>query len=74
MLEKIALAVVRYPDGWRIISKDARWGLYRYGIDAEERALEIAKRISLNGTEVDILVQGPYGEFERLSLPREASA
>lgn len=70
--DRIWLAVVRYPDGWRILSKDGRWGRYRYAVDAEEGALRLAARIRATGTEVDILVQGLYGEVERLD--REACA
>lgn len=61
-----SVAVVRFPDGWRIVTSDRPWGRYRFRAEAEEAALRLAETAALGGGALEILVQDPCGELRRL--------
>ncbi len=61
------IAVMYFPDGWRIVAGRHRWGHYAFRVDAEEPALKLAARAMRQGHEVAVLVQERHGEMRRLS-------
>jgi hypothetical protein len=61
-----SIAIVFFPEGWRIVARDHRWGRYQFRVDAEEAALRLAARARLMGQELEVLVQQPYGELRPL--------
>ncbi len=63
---RVSLAVVRYPDGWRILARDRRWGRFEYRVDAEEAALRLAEKLTAAGQEVEVVSQDLYGRLETL--------
>lgn len=65
---QLLLAVVRFPDGWRILARNRRWGRFDYRVDAEEAALRLARKAKAHGQEVQLLVQDPQGELRRLDV------
>jgi len=60
------IAVLRLAEGWWIVSEGQRRGRYMYRVDAEEAALKLARRARLQGRDVEVLVQEPFGELRRL--------
>lgn len=62
----LCLAVVRFPDGWRILAPTGRWGRFEYRVDAEEAALRLARRARAEGRGVRIWVQDICGRLEGL--------
>lgn len=62
----LCLAVIRFPDGWRILAPNGRWGRFRYRVDAEEAALRLARKARAGGREVDVWVQDLCGRLEHL--------
>jgi hypothetical protein len=58
---------VRFPDGWRILAPEGRWGRFSYRVDAEEAALRLARRARADGREVSIWVQDICGRLEGLT-------
>lgn len=62
----LCLAVVRFPDGWRILAPQGRWGSFRYRVDAEEAAIRLARRARAEGREVRLWVQDICGRLEDL--------
>lgn len=63
----LCLAVVRFPDGWRILAPNGRWGRFAYRVDAEEAALRLARKVRSEGREVSVWVQDICGRLEGLS-------
>lgn len=63
----LRLAVIRFPDGWRIIAERGRWGCFAYRVDAEEAAIRLARKARAQGREVSIVVQDINGRLERLN-------
>ena len=61
------IAVMYFPEGWRIVAGRHRWGRYAFRVDAEEAALKLALRARRQGHEVTVLVQERHGEMRRLS-------
>ncbi len=62
----LCLAVIRFPDGWRILAAHGRWGRFAYRVDAEEAAIRIARKARAQGREVEIWVQDMCGRLEGL--------
>ena len=65
--EPLCLAVVRFPDGWRILAKHGRWGRFAYRVDAEEAAIRLARKARAEGREVQVCVQDICGRLEALT-------
>ena len=65
-LERDVFAVVRYPDGWRILTNGQRWGRFAFRVDAEEAALRLAAKAEAAGQHAEVLVQDSSGELSRL--------
>lgn len=63
----LCLAVVRFPDGWRILAQHGRWGRFDYRVDAEEAAIRLARKARAQGQEVHIYVQDICGRLEGLT-------
>jgi hypothetical protein len=63
----LCLAVVRFPDGWRILAANGRWGRFPYRVDAEEAAIRLARKARAEGREVSIWVQDLCGRLEGLN-------
>lgn len=59
----LCLAVVRFPDGWRILAQHGRWGRFAYRVDAEEAAIRLARKARKDGREVRIWVQDLCGHL-----------
>jgi hypothetical protein len=55
--------VVRFTDGWKIISGGRRWGRFEFQVDAVEAALRLASGAARNGLRAEVLVQGMWGEL-----------
>ena len=66
--DPLVLAVVRFPDGWRILAHDRRWGRFPYRVDAEEAALRLARKSLAAGRPVQLLVQDAHGELRKLEV------
>lgn len=64
--ELLCLAVVRFPDGWRILAPHGRWGRFPYRVDAEEAAIRLARKARAEGREARIWVQDTCGRLETL--------
>jgi len=62
----LALTIVHFPDGWRILSDGERWGRFGYRVDAEEAALRLAREAARAGRTVEIWVQDVSGRLEGL--------
>ena len=61
------IAVIYFPERWRIVAGRHRWGRYAFRVDAEEAALKLAARARRHGHEPAVLVQERHGEMRRLS-------
>lgn len=61
------LTIVHFPEGWRILVGDRRFGRFQYRVDAEEAALRLAEKARDQGGQARILVQEPHGELLPLS-------
>ncbi len=57
------ITIVHFPDGWRLLSGDRRWGRFQYRVDAEEAALRLAAKSKAEGREARVLVQQRHGEL-----------
>jgi hypothetical protein len=62
----LVLAVVRFPDGWRILAPNGRWGRFDYRVDAEEAAIRLARKAREKHRKVRIWVQDICGRLEDL--------
>ena len=60
------LSVVRLADAWTIVAQGRRSGRFLYRVDAEEAALRLAARERQGGQSVQVLIQAPWGEMQRL--------
>lgn len=67
-------AVVRFADGWRVLTHDSQMGKFRYRVDAEEAALRLAAKARDQGKAVTLLVQETNGEMRPLDIPGAAAA
>jgi hypothetical protein len=63
----LRLLIVHFPDGWRILADEARWGRFEYRVDAEEAALRLARKARIEGRDVSIWVQDMSGRLEGLT-------
>jgi hypothetical protein len=61
-------AVLRFVDGWQIVTDARRWGRFRYCVDAEDAALRLAADARAAGRDARVLVQGPDGQLRRLDV------
>jgi hypothetical protein len=62
----LRLLIVHFPDGWRILADEARWGRFEFRVDAEEAALRLARKAREAGRDVSIWVQDMSGRLEGL--------
>lgn len=62
-LDASSVAVVYFPDGWRIVAGERRWGRYEFRVDAEEAALRLAALARLGGKSLEVLVQDSSGQL-----------
>lgn len=62
----LCFAVLRFPDGWRILAQHGRWGRFDYRVDAEEAAIRLARKARAEGRDVSIFVQDLCGRLELL--------
>ena len=69
----LVMVVVHFPDGWRILARNERWGRFDYRVDAEEAALRLAQKAIAAGETVEIWVQGVGGRLEGLKAPGQAA-
>lgn len=60
------LAVLRHGDGWKVFGPSGGWRCFDYRVDAEEAALHLAAQVSSANSEVEVLVQEPWGELRPL--------
>lgn len=63
----IAIAILRQPEGWRVISDGGQVGRYDDEQQAEDAALRFADAARATGRPVEILVQHPHGELRRFA-------
>jgi hypothetical protein len=69
-VEKVSttsLAVVMIRGEWTLLARGVRWGRFNHRVDAEEAALRVAASGRQSGETIEVLVQGRYGELERLT-------
>jgi len=64
----VELAIVHFPDGWRIVRAGDSWGRFPYRVDAEEAALRLADKIRAEGGEALVTAQSLTGEVARLRI------
>ncbi len=62
-------AIIRFPEGWRILLDGKKRGRFNFQVDATEAALRLADEFRRAGRSVEILVQDMFGELVRLTLP-----
>lgn len=62
----LSLAIIRFPDGWRILAPHGRWGRFAYRVDAEEAAIRLARKARAEGRSVTLWVQDMCGRLEHL--------
>lgn len=67
------IAVLQHLSGWRIVSRERRWGRFQHKVDAEEAALRLAEGFRRGGGEVEVIVQGRFGELEPLADGRRTA-
>jgi hypothetical protein len=65
-----SFGVVRFRDGWTLISAGRKWGRFAFKVDAEEAALRLAHQARARGAPVQIMVQGSWGEMTPMNLPQ----
>jgi hypothetical protein len=65
--DPLRLMIVHFPDGWRLLAGQARWGRFDYRVDAEEAAIRLARQARNAGRDVSIWVQDMCGRLEGLS-------
>lgn len=63
----ISIAILRRPEGWRVISDGGSVGAYDLQHEAEAAALRFAQAAGGAGRPVEILLQQPGGELQRLA-------
>lgn len=63
-----SFGVVRYRDGWTIIASGRKWGRFAFKVDAEEAALRLAQQAADGGAEVQLMVQGAWGEMTPMKV------
>lgn len=68
------LAIVRFADGWRMLTDGSQMGKFQYRVDAEEAALRLAAKAREQGKGVTLLVQETNGEMRPLEIPGVAAA
>ena len=64
----VELAIVHFPEGWRIVREGDRWGRFPYRVDAEEAALRLVEQIRADGGEARVTAQSPTGEIAQLKI------
>ncbi len=65
-----SVGIVRFRDGWTVISGGRKWGRFAFKVDAEEAALRLAQEANAKGAPVEIVVQGSWGEMTPMNLPQ----
>lgn len=60
--------VVRFGDGWTIIASGRKWGRFAFKVDAEGAALRLAQQAMDGGADVQVVVQGAWGEMTPLKV------
>lgn len=62
----LTLAVLRHGGGWKVFGPGGGWRGFNYRVDAEEAALRLAAQASSADSEVEVLVQEPWGQLRPL--------
>lgn len=62
------IGVVRFVDGWRLVSRGRRWGRFAHRAGAETAAWRLAALAQDLGQDVELIVQERHGELRRLSV------
>jgi hypothetical protein len=62
-------AIIRFPEGWRILQDGKKRGRFNFQVDATEAALRLADELRRAGRTVEVLVQDMFGELVKLRLP-----
>lgn len=68
MEPKTLIGIVRFADGWRLVSRGRRWGRFGARAAAEEAAWRLATRAYDLGYDVELVVQEAHGELRRLRV------
>ena len=63
MDRKLAVAILRDDDGWRLVCDERELGRFDYRVDAEEAGLKYAKQCEASGGKVELLLQLASGEL-----------
>ncbi len=74
MGQAMELAIVRFEDGWRIVSTLRRSRRFDYRVDAEEAALKIAADARAQGRAVTLLVQDLNTQMRVLAVDQDGAA
>lgn len=64
----IEYVVVRFTDGWKVLSGAKRWGRFAFQVDAVEAALRLARKAAAKGQDVRVLVQDIWGRITPLEF------
>jgi hypothetical protein len=62
----LTLAVLRHGGDWKVFGPSGAWRGFDYRVDAEEAALRLATQVTGAASEVEVLVQEPYGRLRPL--------
>lgn len=68
------LGVLRFPDGWRLVSRGRRWGCFPDRAAAEIAAMRLAEAARAQGGQLELLSQEPWGEMTALQTTSERDA
>ena len=53
----IEYVVLRFTDGWKVLSGARRWGRFAFQVDAVEAALRLARAAAAKGMDARVTVQ-----------------
>jgi hypothetical protein len=62
------IGVVRFVDGWRLVSRGRRWGRFARRSAAEAAAWRLTDLARDLGQDVELVVQERHGELRRLNV------
>ena len=62
-----AVTVLQQAGEWKVFRQNRVWRRFDHRIDAEEAAVRLQAQARSQGHDIDVLVQSPFGELERLT-------